>query len=64
VEKLKNAEWSPSKANESYENQDYSGEGNRQRSIVHQKKGENIHSGLNKNQRSISQKTQKRNTQK
>lgn len=67
VEKLKNAEWSPtaqSKQNESYENQNYSIEGRRQRNIVHQKKGDMVHSGSNRHQRSNTQKNQKRNTQK
>lgn len=65
IERLKNAEWvSPSKPNESFENQNYSGEGNRQRNIVHQKKGDIIHSDLARNQRSVSQKAKKRNQEK
>jgi hypothetical protein len=64
IEKLKNAEWvSPPDQNESYENQNYSSK-NRQRNVVHQNKGDSIHSGLTRNQRSVSQKAKKRNPQK
>lgn len=67
IEKLKNAEWSPTNhqnQQEHYEAHEYSREEGRQRSIVHQKKGDAVHTASTKNQRSISQKTQKRNTQK
>ena len=67
VEKLKNAEWSPTNDNkndEGYANTGNSVEGGIRRNIVHQRKADSVNTGSNKNQRSISQKVNKRKQQK
>lgn len=67
IEKLKNADWSPtagSKQNESDDDPNYSMEGRRHRNIVHQKKGDIVSTAQGRQHRSITQKNQKRNTQK
>lgn len=66
IEKLKNAEWSPShasKQHDGFESQAYPSEPGRKR-IVHQKKGDTVHSNLNRNQRATSEKSKNRKVQK
>jgi len=66
VEKLKNADWTPtngSKHNEGFEGQAFSTEGGRKR-IVHQRKGDTVNTNSTRNVRSVTQKSKKRNVQK
>jgi hypothetical protein len=66
IEKLKNAEWSPShasKQHDGFDDKTYPAEPSRKR-IVHQKKGDTVHSNLNRNQRATTEKNKNRNIQK
>lgn len=67
IEKLKNAEWSPTNEDRQdggYTNTGYSVEGDVHRNVLHQRRGDSLPSTSNKNGRSISQKVNKRKQQK